>query len=32
MIAEKDQEMVILKESFKKLRGEYARIVCLPRG
>ncbi len=32
MIAEKDQEMVILKESFKKLRGEYARIVCPPRG
>ena len=28
MVAEKDRELVTLKETFKKLRGEYARIVC----
>jgi len=30
MIAEKDRELSAVTETFKKLRGEYARIVCPP--
>jgi hypothetical protein len=31
-IAEKDGELGVLKETFKKLRAEYARLVCPPGG
>jgi len=32
VLAEKDREMGILTETFKKLRSQYARIVCPPEG
>jgi len=32
MLADKDLETATIKEAFKKLRAEYARIVCPPGG
>ena len=32
MVADKDRELAAVKEVFKKLRAEYARIVCPPGG
>jgi hypothetical protein len=30
LLAEKDGELGVLKETFKKLRADYARLVCPP--
>ncbi len=32
MVAEKDRKLGTIKEAFRKLRTEYARIVCPPGG
>jgi hypothetical protein len=32
MLAEKDRELVTIKEAFKNLRTEYARTICPPGG